>query len=437
MKNIWRIADDLTEKYEKRNTLFDDIEDFDDLAIANLFYEPLDELLSGCGITRKQALSEEAAERRSYDELAKKLGIKTREFPWIWIELIKQCESCPTEDHIKFLLWLTAGGSFAGADDELTTKEANEVLIRQWIRVNKRMAELKNHLFYLKKSVPEFAKILADIDRIKTVHLGTANDLDVDRVFSVIRDNVSDTNFKKDLLCNNLMAISQIIDKYDFLKPIKPLVYFQAYVRQNNKLLNKVFSPDLIKKMFESKAYKIFENNGKNFEQYAEFCLLYVLLKDCFPDADEKLCDMGFICCSNLTDWYHDLGYLGYSCDLPDGIPITTYALVRDMSVFCFDKSIYSGNNENLEKWSRQYQNLNMEVINAVDEIQFEELGEFAENGTGYCEKFFSEKIKNCIKNEDQHKAAWGLLVRETERRFDELLEQKICDILEKYYLKV
>lgn len=442
MKNIWHIADDLNDKYEKRNKSFDDLEDFDDFAIENLANEqPLDEILSERKITLKEALSKEKAERDFYDKLANKLDIKSREFPRIWIELIEKCENCPTEDNIKLLLWLTAGEGFTDeTDSEFTAKEAEEQLIRRRIGIEKRVAELESYFCNLRECVPKFAEIISGIDSVKTDKFDlmdkNTDDKDVERVFSIINNNgFSVKSVDPEALHGNLMAISLMIGEYDFLKPIKPLVYFQVYVRQHKKLLNNVgFIPNL-KSVFQYREYGIFGNNEKNFNQYAEYCRLYILLKSCFPDADEELCDTGFLYCSNLASWYHELGYIDYSCDILDGIPFTTYAMVREMNVFCFDKPMYADSLEKLEKWRRQYRNLYIEAVKAVDDIRFEELGEFAELGERYCERFFNEDFSKCVKNENHQEAAWGLLVRETERRFDELLEQKICGIFDKYYI--
>lgn len=438
MKNIWKRTDDLNDKYEKRNKLFDDIEDFDDFAIENLADKSLNELLSEHGLTREQALSEEEVERVFYDQLADKLGIKSREFPWIWIELIDKCKSDLTEDKIKLLLWLTAGGSFTdGIDDELTAKETEDILIRRRFGLKERVTELERYFDSLRENIPQFAEILAKIDSIKKVKFGSTNKTEVDQVFSLICDNGFDANYDNNALENNLTAISQMINVYDFLKPIKPLVYFQVYVRQQKKLLtDDGFIPNL-KSIFKFREYGIFDNNEKNFNQYAECCRLYILLKGCFPDADEKLCDTGFLYCSNLADWYHELGYMEYRSEIPDGIPFTNYALVREMSALCFEKPMYEDNVEKLEKWRRQYRKLYIEAVNAVEDIRFKELGEFAELGEGYCQKFFNEDIKKCVKNEDQHKAAWGLLVYVTEKSFDELLALEICGILDKYYFNI
>lgn len=439
MKNTWRTADNLIDKYDKRDKSFDDIEDFDDFAIEILAEKPLDELLSEHGLTREQALSEEEAERRYYNELANKLEIKSREFPWIWIELIDKCESDLYEDKIKLLLWLTAGGSFTdGTDDELTAKENKDLLIRRHFGVKERVTELERHFESLREYIPKFAEILAKIDSIKKVKSGSTNKTDVDQVFSVICDNGFDAKCgNTEVLHDNLLVVSLIIETHDFLKTIKPLIYFQVYVRQRNKLLNEDgFIPNL-KSIFKYREYGIFDNNEKNFNQYAECCRLYILLKGCFSDADEKLCDTGFLYCSNLADWYHEIGYMDYRSEIPDGIPFTTYALIREMSVLCFDKSIYEDNIEKLEKWRRQYRKLYIEAVNAVEDIRFKELGEFAELGEGYCQQFFNEDIKKCVKNEDQHKAAWGLLVYVTEKSFDELLALEICGIFDKYYFNI
>ncbi len=436
MKNIWQSVDKLLKDYEKRKSDFDELADFDDIAIEMLAEEPLDTLLSKREITREQALSDAKAELDTYNALAERLGIASRELPWLWIELIGKCESDPTEDSIRLLMWLTVGGSFSDDTDDFTEREAEDFAIRRYIGVKNRAAELKDYFNDLHEKFSEFIKILIEVDSVKTFKFGSADKNDVERVFSVILENgFAEKCDDTEVLHNNLWALSQMINKYDFLKPIKPLVYFQAYVRQQNKLLNKDgFIPNL-KKLFEERNYGILENNEKNFKQYAEYCRLYILLKGCFPDMDEKLCDTGFMCCSNLASWYHELGYMDYTCDLPEGIPFTPYEVIREMGVFCFDESMRPDSPGKLKKWRKRYHSLYIEAIRAVENIRFEELGDFAELGEKYCQKFFSGEFLELVTSEN-HDAAWGLLVYETERRFDELLEYKIFDIFDKYYIK-
>ncbi len=436
MKNIWQKADKLLEEYKNRNSDWDEPEDLDDFAIEALAEEPIDTLLSERGLTREQALSKAKAERDTYNALAERLGIESREFPWLWIELIGKCESDLTEDSIELLLWLTVGGSFSDDTDDFTEREAEDFAIRRYIGVKDRAAELKNYFNDLHEKLSEFAEIIDQINSIKTFKTGSSDETDVERVFSVMCENdFAEKCDNRELFYNNLEMISQMINKYDFLKPIKPLVYFHTYVRQQNKLLNKDgFIPNL-KKLFEERNYGILENNEKNFKQYAEYCRLYILLKGCFPDADEKLCDTGFMCCSNLANWYHELGYMDYTCDLPEGIPFTPYEVIREMGVFCFDESMRPDSPGKLKKWRKRYHSLYIEAIRVVENIRFEELGDFAELGEKYCQKFFSGEFLELVTSEN-HDAAWGLLVYETERRFDELLEYKIFDIFDKYYIK-
>lgn len=439
MKNIRHNADKLLEEYEKRNSGFDEPADFDDFAIEMLAEEPLDALLSEREITREQALIEAKAERDTYNALAERSGIKSRKFPWLWIELIEKCEKCEsdlTEDNLGLLLWLVAAGRFSDDTDGLTDTEVEEFTIRQWLGVKDRMTGVKNYLNVLREKIVEFVKIIDLIDSAKTFDFGSSDKKDVERVFSALIENgFAEKCIDRNILHANLDAISQIINKNDYLKPVKPLVYFQTYVRQQKKLLNKErdFVPNL-KKLFEYREYGIFDNNEKNFKQYAEYCRLYILLKDIFSDADIRLCDVGFMCCSNLAYWYHELGYMDYTCNLPEGIPFTSYEVIREMSVSCFDKSMYSDHVEMLEKWRKQYRQLYIEAIKAVENIRFEELGDFAELGEKYCQKFFCGDFLDHVTTEN-HDAAWGLLVYEMERRFDELLEQKICNIFDKYYI--
>lgn len=378
LENFWHNVDSLIEEYEKRKSSRDELDDFDDFAIEALDYEPLDKLLSERKITREKALFGRIAERDFYSGIAERLGIKSRINPWIWLEVIEQCESSPTADGIKLLLWLVAGGRFTDEiDDGFTAEENDDFLIRRWLGANEQAADLERYFNVLREKTIQFSKITDGINSVKTLDFGSTNTVEVERVFSVICENgFAENCVDNEILHNNLETVSQIIDACDFLKPIKPLVYFQIYVRQRNKLTNTADYVPNLKSLFNQRIYDIRKNNDKNFKQYAEYCVLYDLLKKQLS-ADYELCDAGFQHCSNLADWYHNLGYMNYkwcgSENITPEIPISPQNLLREMCPDFLDDPLPES------AYPEIYENL--------DDLSFEEL-----------------------------------------------LEQKICKILEKYY---
>lgn len=364
----------------------------------------------------------------------------------IWCDINKSAKMCPDETDLDdFVLENMSEGTFdeyesprntpeswaeiIGLCKSETTPERLETLFGMMSRT--RAAEFSEFYSGFKKNLLEFVLILDELESGKINEFYTENKSECERVFALLCENgFAESGDKSEIFRYNLAALSGLISANDFFDKIKPLVYFQTLVNHKKKMLSRSgFSPNF-KKLFNRKDYLIDEDNGKSYKQFAEYCDLYVRLKSCFPNVDSGLCDMGFLYCSNLADWYHSLGWRGYECDIPDGIPFTIEAAVREMFVTCFDEP--SGNCEMLEKWRRKYSTLHEKAESAVECIRFEDLREFSESRAKFCERFFTGEFMEYV-NVENHDAAWGLLIRAAELRFDELLEEEIIGILYDY----
>lgn len=417
MKNIWLTADKITDRFD------DSKGDFDDFAIENLAYTSIEDLLSENKITYRQAVQSINSERGYYEEILRNLNITSRKLPIIWAELISLLKANNSQDGMKLLLWLTAGGNFSEYyDDELTQSENEEMKIRRHFGVKERLSELENFLETRKEKLSEFKRIMTDKINYSDGVSECGNDSE--RVFAMLCENSFTGNCENaDILHDNITAISRIIETNSFLKPIKPNVYLQVFVRQQNKLLNSRDYLPNIRRCFERREYGIYSNNDKNFKQYCEYCRLYILLKDIFPECDAGLCDAAFAEVSNLSEWFHTLGYMDYRCSLPDRIPHTVRTLVREMCVSCFDDEEFSGTSRKPDR--RLYQ----AVKNAVRDLRFEDLREFADNKTAFCGKLFTDELSELV-NRDNHSLVWELLIYEAQMKFNELLENDLAEIL-------
>lgn len=424
MKDFQRELNELMRKFN--NTEYDLLDDF---AVQEMGDEPLDKLLSERGITFEQALSEEKSERERYRADAQKHGLTDLEPPLVWSEIIRLCKEDNSGSCLEILLWLLTGGRFSEKrDDEL----GDDFAVRRWLGVSGRKAEYAGYINTYKDSIDKFAEILRAAETVKFIARGSSG-TDSERVFSLLCGSGFAEDCKnRQVLRDNIADLDGMISAYEFLQPIKPLIYFQTCVKRRSKLLNSTdFSPNL-KKLFEYTEYDIFEDNGKNFVQYAVYCELYVRLKALLSDSDAGMCDAGFMYCSNLADWYHSLGAMGYECDIPEGIPFTIEAAVSEMCVSCFDEPSsldFIDNSEPFEGQQSKYPVLLRKAEKAADAICFDELREFAEDSTGFCEKLFTEEYAASVSARN-HSAAWGILIRAVERKFDELLENEIISIL-------
>ena len=420
MKNIWLTADKITDIFDESKG------DFDDFAIENLAYNSIEDLLSENKMTYKQAIQSINSERKYYGEILRELNINSRKLPIIWAELIKLLKANNSQDGLKLLLWLTAGGNFSEYyDDELTDKENEELKIRRYFGVKERLSELESFLETRKEKLSEFKKIMTEKINYSDGVSECGNDSE--RVFALLCENEFAGNCENsNILHDNIEAISRIIETNSFLKPIKPNVYLQVFVRQQNKLLNSRDYLPNIRKCFERREYGIFSNNDKNFKQYCEYCRLYILLKDIFHECDAGLCDTAFTEVSNLSEWFHTLGYMDYRCSLPDKIPHTVGTLVREMFVSCFDDEDFP------ETYCKPDRRMYQAVKNAVRILRFEDLREFANNKTAFCGKLFTVELSDLV-NRDNHSLAWELLIYETQMKFNELLENELAEILKKF----
>lgn len=366
----------------------------------------------------------------------------------IWSDINKLAKMCPDEaDLDDFVLENMSEGTFdeyefprntpeswaeiIGLCKSETTPEHLETLIR--MMSGKRAAEFSEFYNGFKTNFIEFGLILDKLEsgKINETDPENKSGFECERVFAILCEiGFTEQGDESKTLRDNLAVLDRLFSANEFLAKIKPLLYFQMLVNYKKKLSsNPDFFPNF-KKLFNRKDYLIGEDNGKSYKQFAEYCDLYVRLKSCFPNADKGLCDMGFLYCSNLADWYHSLGWRGYKCDIPDGIPFTIGAAVREMFVTCFDEP--SVNCETLEKQRRKYSTLKDEADKAVEAIRFEDLREFLENRAKFCERFFTDEFTKHV-NAENHDAAWELLIRAAELRFDELLEEEIIRILYDY----
>ena len=367
MKSIWSEVNKLSAKYSDETEL-------DDFVLENMSEGTFDECES------------------------------SRNTPEGWAEIIGLCKSETTPERLETLFHMMLGT---------------------------RAAEFSEFYNGFKTNLIKFGLILDELESGKINEFYTENKSECERVFALLCENgFAESGDKSEILRDNLVVLGGLISANEFLAKIKPLVYFQTLVNHKKKMLLKSeFSPNF-KKLFNRKDYLIDEDNGKSYKQFAEYCDLYVQLKNCFPNVDSGLCDIGFLYCSNLADWYHSLGWRGYKCDIPDGIPFTIEAAVREMFVICFDEP--SGDYRMLEKWRTEYSTLKDEAEKAVEAIRFEDLREFLENRAKFCERFFTGEFMECV-NAENHDAAWGLLIRAAELRFDELLEEEIIGVLYDY----
>ena len=71
-------------------------------------------------------------------------------------------------------------------------------------------------------------------------------------------------------------------------------------------------------------------------------------------------------------------------------------------------------------------------VKNAVRDIRFDDLREFADIKTAFCGKLFTSELSELV-NRDNHCLVWELLIYEAQMKFNELLEDELVELMEKF----
>lgn len=424
MKNIWSVIENIVLRQENSDPeeydLIDDIENSG---------EDINERLERAGISYEDAAAAAEGELRRLRKAAEgRFGTDKLDTPYIWIELIKLCDGGETEKVIDLILWLLTYESFI-------CKELDEAeLIGTWLDYE----EKRGYLNGLKTDIARFAEIL---EKLEYADLSDgAENVEYEIVFSMLTEKgYADGRKNAAILKNNLAEISARLSAADFLDPIKPLAYYGLLVNYKKKMQQKDgFTPD-IRKAFTPISYKIDVDNGKNYGEHALKCALYSDLKKCFPNSDKKLCDAGFICLYKLAEWYRRLGFEGYDCTEPDyDIPFVPSYFVYSGFPVCFgdfpydDVGAYA---DSFPLWEKKYPLLLNAARRAVSDIRFDELEAFAEDPRGFVCRLQSDEFMRFV-TQDNFGAARGFLIKAAVERFDELLAEKLTEILNGYFFK-
>lgn len=252
MESIFKTVDRLLKKHPEG--------DIDDLMVELEENEPtLDERLEQIGFTRTKAIAAARAEIVRHADSAKQFGVVNIDYPYVWAELSEKCEEM-TDNKLEVILWLIAGGKLIDheslSDDEV---------ISSWLHTTQRVKEYKNFLDDYVKTVNDFLNLRTRLEKSKLLHPERkASTADSERVLKLLcNDGYIEEYKEKTILRDNLELISGIIAELSFLEPIKPLIYFQIYVRYKKKLLN---DPNFVpnrKKILDERKYDFTKDNGK------------------------------------------------------------------------------------------------------------------------------------------------------------------------------
>lgn len=384
----------------------------------------LEDRLCAAEITAGDALAAARLCVREYKALLEKLNIPAEPQHLMWREFLRACDDGMTDDSQLLLSYLLAGGNV------LSENSKPEELISAWLDISERQKKIHAELVLRREKRAEFTAISEQLSALRQPSVD-AEDFP-NPVFNLLCSEGYADGAYIDTLKNNLDLINSLIKAVPVLKPLSPLVYFQVYIRNRKKLLVKQDFIPTLKNLFNREEYSISADNGKNFDRYAEYSVLYLDLKKCFPEADEPLCDTGFLACSNLADWCYE------NAELPDGFPLTDYAFVSEYHTMLFKDGM-----EEVPFWAQEcvsfeeivlmkdkYSALNKLAEKAAQNVDFAQLDRFLKDGSAFCSELLQESGMLEKLRPNQLSAARALLMFAVQMRIEEELVMNLAHII-------
>lgn len=384
----------------------------------------LEDRLCAAEMVPEDALAAAGLCVRAYKGLYEKLSIPAAPQHLMWREFLRVCEGGMTDDSRLLLSYLLAGGSV------LSELSEPEELIAAWLDISERQKKIHAELNLRREKRAQFAAIKEQFSALRQPTVD-AEDFP-NPVFNLLCSEDYAEGAEIDTLKYNLDLINALINAFPVLKPLSPLVYFQVYVRSRKKLLQKQDFVPTVKNLFNREEYSIGADNGKNYDRYAEYCVLYLDLKKCFPEADEPLCDAGFLACSNLADWCYE------NAEVPEDFPLTDYAYVSECHTMLFAEGMGDVpfwaqecvSYEDIVLLKEKYTALDRLAERAAQRVGFLQLDRFLNDGSVFCSELLEESGMLEKLRPDQLPAARALVMFAVQTRLEEELVLQLARVV-------
>ena len=207
------------------------------------------------------------------------------------------------------------------------------------------------------------------------------------------------------------------------------------YVSVEHLFLSLIENADAtLKNLFRYQEYNITHDNGKNNEQYLDYCEIFVVLKDCFPEADEPLCNAGFLQLSNLAEYCFEHAESG------GRIPLTADGIAKTLPLCLFDVSsqeIPIWRNMELDKCdffglTKRYSVIWNTAEKAASKLLLTDISKFVEHGEELVADLLTGDISEIVRVSSLD-IARKLLVYAVKCRFESLLCENVGAVLHEY----
>ena len=292
--------------------------------------ETTDVALEKIGITKETALKEADKFISDFSRLYYQCEIQGETSEQKLINICRKSKKVHNENTVRLCAYaLTDSGLLFG--DYVEQYDDDEKIIL-WIKQSKKYNELIEYI----KQIPVFEQKLRKLSLAKNVYRVNPNLEEQASLYKMALQHefLYKAGNHNNIFLANIGELVGLVNSDDELKRIKPFVYSTVLCRKHKLMLERNnFSPNF-KSIFKYAEYKIYSDNGKNFNTYQSYIELYEQLKRSFygdPNTDIAFSDYCFAALSNLSEWYY------INCEpnesVPKNIPSTILDFAGDINL--------------------------------------------------------------------------------------------------------
>lgn len=266
-------------------------------------YVPIKKRLKAIGLTSDEAYQKACEYKNEFYSLLKSHGIDSRIPEIILIDICKQTQFY--RDEGMFRLYCMAAADRILLFENITDKEQ---MILCWLDIKDKAEELMAYL----QGLPVYRKRLEKL--VKSINKSPTEKADLEEQANLYKMSLEHGfiykyGYKNNLYLNNVGELVRLVNSNEQLKSVKPYVYSAVLSRKHKMMLERADYTPNIKDVFKYKGYKIYDDNGKNFDTYQSYLELYEQLQRYYSDdteVDISFSDYCFATLSNLSEWYHE-----------------------------------------------------------------------------------------------------------------------------------
>ena len=268
-------------------------------------YIELDELLREHHLTVEETKQKAMQFKEEFYNLLSKYSIGSQNLVQTCYDLIECIKKHPDNFDLQYL-YLCIMTDFGLLNKKSANNCTEEQEIRNYLRQNELVQELTTFLKSHSESIRKYQELQKYLK--KPIKINNAEyEEEADFLYRLtIQHTFLHESIENEIYRDNLNALMIHINSDEKLKSVKPYVIFAVLVRKTGMMQKREhFMPNL-KAVFQYQEYRIFKDNGKNFNRYQSELELYDHLRRSYSDdADIDFCDFCFANLSPLSEWYY------------------------------------------------------------------------------------------------------------------------------------